>query len=78
MEHPLERHMHDMQVHVRSHTLSVIGLPLYLHGNLLTRNQAYRNAMREFRRVLKLNGRLVVCTTARRPIFQVGPCVLYP
>ena len=37
--------------------------------------QAYRNAMREFRRVLRVHGRLVLCSTARRPIFQVRTMV---
>lgn len=31
--------------------------------------------MREFRRVLRVYGRLVLCSTARRPIFQVSSCV---
>jgi len=34
--------------------------------------QSYRHAMREFRRVLKMKGKLVMVSQARRPVFQVG------
>ncbi|KAM3576967.1 hypothetical protein VYU27_001109 [Nannochloropsis oceanica] len=32
--------------------------------------QSYRHAMREFRRVLKMKGKLVMVSQARRPVFQ--------